>query len=132
MLTPNNLITSKKDIMTKVLNIKSLNYLGTDRIYIGRANQQYQLPESILSNPFLIGKDGTRAEVVEKYRKWLWSEHVKPFIEMDKSSPLIVELLKLLRINERREISLVCWCTPALCHGHIIAKCLDFLAKEGY
>lgn len=118
--------------MTKILNIKSIKYIGKDRIYIGRANREYQLPESSLANPFVIGKDGTREEVVENYRKWLWVNHIKPFIEEDKSSPVIVELLKLLRMRERRDLSLVCWCSPALCHGHVISKCLDFLEKEGY
>lgn len=25
-------------------------------------------------NPFVVGKDGSRAEVVAKYRRWLWAE----------------------------------------------------------
>jgi hypothetical protein len=47
----------------RVLNKKQLRGSVPNSTYIGRP--------SMWGNPFVIGKDGTRAEVVEKYECWL-------------------------------------------------------------
>ena len=41
-------------------------------IYVGR--EMPGVPGSVLGNPFRIGRDGTREEVVEKYCRWLWKQ----------------------------------------------------------
>lgn len=51
-------------------------------------------------NPFSIGKDGTREEVIKKYRDWLFKND---------------ELLSF--IHELKGKSLDCWCAPQACHG---------------
>ena len=57
-----------------VANIKTdkrlIEWAKSKRLYvlIGRP--------SIWSNPYVIGKDGTREEVIEKYRSWLWQPDV--------------------------------------------------------
>ncbi|MFZ0822008.1 MAG: DUF4326 domain-containing protein [Candidatus Acidiferrales bacterium] len=66
-------------------------------VYIGRGGPW--------GNPFIIGKHGTRKEVVEKYRCWLWSQ------------PQLVAALPSLRGK-----ILGCYCSPHLCHGHILAQ----------
>lgn len=66
-------------------------------VYIGRG--------SIWGNPFVIGKDGTREEVIEKYEEYLVN------------SP---ELLS--KLPELRGKTLACFCKPQKCHGDIIAK----------
>ena len=48
---------------------KTWGFTGRDKIYIGRANGK--LKGSPLGNPFSIGVDGDRAEVIEKFRQWL-------------------------------------------------------------
>lgn len=65
-------------------------------MYIGRG--------SVFGNPFEIGNDGSRAEVIEKYRNWLDSQ------------PEVIELF----INELKDKDLVCFCKPAACHGDIL------------
>ncbi len=63
-------------------------------IYIGRGSKW--------GNPFVIGKDGTRAEVIEKYGQWLADQHM------------------LLRsLDELRDRDLLCfahrWPATAIC-----------------
>jgi hypothetical protein len=67
-------------------------------VYIGRP--------SIWGNPFIIGKDGSREEVIEKYIKYL------------NDSPDLIKRAK----EELNEKILGCWCAPNLCHGHILAQ----------
>lgn len=71
-------------------------------IYIGRPSKW--------GNPFEIGKDGTREEVIAKYEKWI------------RTQP---ELLQAL--PELVGKTLGCWCSPKPCHGDILEK----LIKEG-
>ena len=78
---------------TKVVHCKKDKY----DIYIGRPSKW--------GNPFVIGKDGTREEVVEKYHNYILS---KP------------ELLKDL--HELKGKTLGCWCSPKLCHGDILIE----------
>ena len=51
-------------------------------------------------NPFVMGVDGTREEVVAKHLAWI------------KKHP---QLLK--RLGELKGKRLGCWCRPLLCHG---------------
>ena len=79
--------------MTKVVHCKHELY----NVYIGRP--------SIWGNPFIIGKDGTREEVIKKYEIWV------------KTQSLDFGILK----NQ----ILGCWCKPLACHGDILAKLAD-------
>jgi len=75
--------------------------------YVGRP--------SPLGNPFAIGKDGSREEVLEKYEKWL-ADRLYP------SSPQAVEIERLRKIHDSTGVlTLICWCTPLPCHAEIIA-----------
>jgi hypothetical protein len=49
--------------MIRIENKKT--YRG-DGVYIGRP--------SLLGNPFKIGQHGTRREVIQRYRAWLWQQ----------------------------------------------------------
>jgi hypothetical protein len=53
---------------------------------------------------FEIGRDGTRAEVIEKYERHLYD------------SGLIND------VHELRGKDLVCWCAPEPCHGDLLLK----------
>lgn len=66
-------------------------------VYIGRPGKW--------GNPFAIGKDGTREEVINKYRVYINS---KP------------ELLAAL--PELKDKTLGCWCSPRACHGDVLAE----------
>jgi len=61
-------------------------------------------------NPFIIGRDGTREQVIEKYRRWLLTQK---------------ELLD--KIHTLKGKVLGCWCKPAACHGDVLAELADAL-----
>ncbi|RVU18459.1 DUF4326 domain-containing protein [Methylobacterium oryzihabitans] len=79
--------------MCRVLNKRTGTHDGA--VYIGRGSKW--------GNPFVIGKDGTRAEVIEKYGRWLADQH-----------------LLLRALDELRGRDLVCWCAPLACHGDLL------------
>ncbi len=80
--------------MPKVLNKYKDKEPG---IYIGRP--------SVWGNPFVIGKDGSREEVVAKYEQYLLN-----------NPELMLQLPNLKGKN------LVCFCSPQKCHGDILLK----------
>jgi hypothetical protein len=69
-------------------------------VYIGRPSKW--------GNPFQLGVDGTRAEVIAKYEAWLRSQ-----------PDLLRELYEL------RGKTLACWCKPKPCHGDVLVKLLN-------
>lgn len=69
-------------------------------IYIGRP--------SFWGNEFVIGVDGTREEVIEMYRNWLFTHP-----EGKK---------RLKRVPELRGKILGCYCAPLPCHGDILLE----------
>ena len=98
-------------------------------VYIGRGRivfidgERYPPDDSVWANPFKIDRDGTRDEVLAKYRKYI----VKKIDE-----GLRDELLAL----EGKRIG--CWClgdgsasqnalsdTKIVCHGQIIVELID-------
>ncbi len=66
-------------------------------VYIGRPSRW--------GNPFVIGRDGDREDVITKYRAWLLTQ------------PHLVARLPTLRGK-----ILGCWCRPKLCHGDVLAE----------
>ena len=130
--------------MTK-LNIKRVNVKETkhssSRFYIGRANKSYGLLKSELANPFIIGKDGDREEVVQKYKRWLW-EQVKEGLAQKANSAW--EELKFLKryskeLQQSRDegylciepLTLACWCKESeKCHGDVVIDCLNWMNRN--
>jgi hypothetical protein len=86
----------------RILN-KHSHGIPRDAVYIGRGSKW--------GNPFKIGVDGDRDEVIEKFEKW--------FIE----DPTRVKDAKI----ELRGKNLVCYCAPQKCHGDFLIS----LANEG-
>lgn len=99
--------------MIRIENKKT--YRG-EGVYIGRP--------SIFGNRFVIGKDGDRSEVIQKFRRWLWDE-VKT-----RRGSVYAELLKLAEAARCGDLTLICWCHPEPCHGDVLKSCLEFLMKE--
>jgi hypothetical protein len=66
-------------------------------IYVGRPSQW--------GNPFSIGHDGTREEVIEKYRKWVLAQ-----------PDLMAQIGKL------KGKVLGCWCAPQACHAEVLVE----------
>lgn len=78
---------------TRVVNLRNEPF----DVYIGRPSKW--------GNPYRIGKDGTRDEVIAKYR-----QHIL-------STPTLLAALPELR--GRR---LGCWCWPLPCHGDVLVE----------
>ena len=70
-------------------------------IYIGRPSKW--------GNPFRIGKDGSREDVILKYRNWILA-----------NSNLMAQLPLELKGK-----TLGCWCKPNACHGDVLAELAD-------
>lgn len=88
---------------TTVINIKTDTRDHKFYQYIGRG--------TVFGNPFYIGKNGTREEVIEKYKLWFQLQLQDAFFK--------AQVLKL------KGKVLGCYCAPKACHGHIIADYLD-------
>lgn len=114
--------------MLIVLNGKKCGFLGENKIYIGRANGQ--LPASPLANPFILGRDGDRLEVTEKFRQWLWPQ-IKQWQETGEMTEAVIALKELsIAIKKHKTVILTCWCKPEACHGDVIDSCIQWLIKE--
>lgn len=68
-------------------------------VYVGRGSKW--------GNPWVIGRDGTRTEVIGKYAAWLLGERQ--------------DLVDAARV-ELRGKDLVCHCAPLACHGEILMQ----------
>ena len=66
-------------------------------VYIGRPSKW--------GNPFVIGRDGTRDDVIARYEAWLLEQ------------PELVAALPELAGK-----TLGCWCAPRACHGDVLAR----------
>jgi hypothetical protein len=88
---------------TRVVSRRATVALKGD-VYIGRP--------SAWGNRFVIGVDGNRVDVIEKYRAWITSD--------DRVAVALRQ--NLYRLRGKR---LVCWCAPAPCHGDVLAELAD-------
>lgn len=81
-----------------------------DVVYVGRAVYRggWRLAGSPLASPFRPDRDGTRAEVIARYRQYLLGR------------PDLLALLPGLRAKR-----LGCWCAPLPCHADVIAELAD-------
>lgn len=92
--------------MTEVVNVWQLRRSGYDWkrdprfVYIGRP--------SPWGNPYIIGKDGTRNEVIDKYRRHL-----------------LTNADLLARLPDLKGKTLVCYCKPQPCHGDVLVQLLE-------
>ena len=126
-----------------MLNIKRVNVKDKvsveNLVYIGRANRSYSLSPSPLANPYVLGRDGNRDEVVEKYRKWLWLQ-IKRKLENPQHSNGVFAELKRLQLEAKKiqvdnivnstdnPLTFMCWCkSNEKCHGDIIINCLNWM-----
>jgi len=86
--------------------------------YVGRGSNSY------LGNPFPMKDESKRAEVIAKYKVWLWNE-------MKKGGFVLLELNDLVReYKETGELILICWCHPLPCHCDVLAAAIRWLASK--
>jgi hypothetical protein len=82
---------------TRVVNWKKEPF----DVYIGRLSKW--------GNLFKIGKDGSREEVIQKYRHWILA------------NPVLMAQVP----SELKGKKLGCWCEPNACHGDVLAELAD-------
>jgi hypothetical protein len=90
---------------TKVVNKQHEPY----DIFIGRG--------SIFGNPFEIGIDGDREQVIKRYQHW--------FNMLTRDEAFVDQVLRL------EGKTLGCFCVPQPCHGEVIVEWLKWYRKEG-
>jgi hypothetical protein len=81
---------------------------------------------SVLGNPFKIGLDGNRDEVIDKYRAWLWGE-IKAGGSVWKELQKVYHLYK-----QRKGVVLLCFCYPEACHAQVIGSALVWMQAQGF
>ena len=91
---------------TTVVNLYAEPY----DVYIGRKRKG----GTNLGNPFEIGKDGTRTEVIEKYKSYFYER-----LGQEPAFKREIEALQGKRLG--------CFCKPSACHGDVIKEYLDSL-----
>lgn len=67
-------------------------------VYVGRPSKW--------GNPFTIGQDGKREDVIRKYAEWLSTQ------------PELIAAAKI----ELRGKRLACWCAPLPCHADVLLE----------
>ena len=99
--------------MTQVVNLKT--YVGSKDsvIYIGRFHRRWG--RSIWGNPYKLGEDGTREEVLEQYRGYL------------KQNYKLMDALPALKKQVQAGKVLGCWCKPEDCHGDVLLEVIEKL-----
>lgn len=80
-----------------VVNLRAVNLRDPDVVRIDRRSKW--------GNPYRIGPDGSRADVIAAYRRWV----------LDRP-----ELLEDLGELEGKRLA--CWCAPQACHGDVLAE----------
>jgi len=75
-------------------------------VYIGRYNPSIKSASYEWGNPFVIGKDGDRNDVISKFQKYILE-----------NKEMVTKAKKELKGK-----ILACWCAPELCHGNVLAK----------
>jgi len=84
------------DKVTTVVNIRTNAY----DVYIGRGSKW--------GNPFKIGQDGTRGQVICKYMAWILAD---------------LDLIQAL--SELKGKRLGCFCAPKPCHGDVLVELIN-------
>jgi hypothetical protein len=92
---------SGKKSESRVVNCKKDDF----DVYIGTPSKW--------ENPFEIGRDGKRSEVLQKYKNYILN-----------NKDLLADL------DELRGKTLGCWCSPKPCHGDILIKLISQLDEN--
>lgn len=98
----------------KVVHVHSDEFAAAadeHKIYIGRSAGGFE--DQGWGNPFRIGQDGSRQQVIDKYRRFLLQNDAM-----------------MGRIPELRGKLLGCWCHPAACHGDVLAALASLTDDE--
>ena len=109
-----------------MIEVKNKRTFTSGGVYIGRP--------TILGNPFSHIAKGTLAKYVVASREQSVESYRAYAKEQYKTNPefkaKINELAK--QYAETSKLELVCWCAPLPCHGDVLARVIEFIAKRDY
>lgn len=88
----------------RILNRKC-DTIPHDAVYVGRPSRW--------RNPYRIGRDGNRDQVIALYRRHLWREI--------KAGRITRDDLRALAGHD-----LVCWCAPKPCHAEVLRRAVEW------
>jgi hypothetical protein len=103
--------------MIQVLSLRGRGDVRPCGEYVGRP--------SVLGHPYVVGRHGTQAHVVARYRLWLRQQW--------RRGGAVRQELERLAAKYRRDgqLILLCWCAPRPCHADVIREAvLGICAKE--
>jgi hypothetical protein len=105
---------------TTVVNVKKVNRIRPHfDVYIGRAVKYTEFTHnSIWHNPFKAPKDGTREEVIWKYKNYIRNKI--------RDRPDVYDLDTLYGKV------LGCWCKPLACHGDMLIELIEYEKRSEY
>lgn len=78
-------------------------------VYCGRGSKY--------GNPYVIGEDGNRDDVISLYRNWLWNE-----IQTRR-----ITIKELQSLNGKK---LGCYCKPKRCHCDILVNAIKWSLEQ--
>ncbi len=110
-----NLQYNSKASATRLANLRNGDPYT---VYIGRKSGRHHY-----GNPFIIGVDGSRDEVVKMCYSWLRGRAYS-LVEPDR------RIWILQNLNSLEGEILGCWCKPLPCHGNVYIQLLKEI-KEG-
>jgi hypothetical protein len=102
-----------------------------NNVYISRAGvvfiqndetgkkERFPKLQSVFANPFKVGKDGSREQVLDMYKAYITDK-------LDEDPVLRQVLLELEGKN------LGCWCHPEPCHGDVLLELLQVYKGRNY
>jgi len=104
-------IRPKYNNLKEWMNDPNNIYIGRDRVvFIDK--QRFPSQPSNFANPYKIGKDGTRQEVIFKYKKYITHQ-------------LETNILLQKELTNMKGKNLGCWCKPDICHGDVLLELID-------
>ena len=92
-----------------VVNIRKLELFGTYEVLVDRTTEW--------GNPFVLGKDGNRSEVIQKHHDWLWEALKANEVSLEDLADLDGKVL-------------ACWCAPLACHASTLLKAAKWAAEQ--
>ena len=83
------------------------------RTHVSAAEDKYIGRPSMGGNPFVMGRDGTRKEVIAQFKTYA--------IQRMKTDIIFAAYVRSLRGK-----TLVCWCAPQACHGDVLLELAEY------
>jgi hypothetical protein len=107
MMTPQRHTSTLKEATMRILNVKT-DHIGPNAVRVDRSGPW--------GNPFVIGRDGTRDQVIALYRQWLWRMILRDVVTKE-------------RLRELQGRDLACHCAPQRCHAEVIRSAVRWACK---